>query len=94
MLARPKIRARVLPDDAAAFVALLRRAAIVIEDPGDPPRLTPDPGDDFIVALARAGRCEVIVSGDSHLTEAELENPRVMTPRDFLSALSGESERG
>jgi len=31
-----------------------------------------DPGDDYLVALARAGRGHVIVTGDAHLLEADL----------------------
>ena len=57
------------------------------EDPGDPETVSEDPGDDYLVALARAGRAHVLVSGDPHLTSLQLPGLRVATPREFLDRL-------
>jgi hypothetical protein len=37
------------------------------DDPPTPASLSPDPDDDYLIALARAGKAHVIVSGDAHL---------------------------
>ena len=66
-LSYPKLRRRVPADDAEALVEWLRRSAILAPDPeGTPPIDSPDPGDDYLIALA-AERRAVIVSGDAHL---------------------------
>jgi predicted nucleic acid-binding protein len=66
-LAYPKLRRRVSRADAQDLVDLLRDRAVVIADPaGPPPVRSPDPGDDYLLALASVARA-VIVSGDSHL---------------------------
>jgi uncharacterized protein len=56
---------------------------------GDPPLrsgLTPDPGDDYLVALAQEAAAECIVSGDVHLTQLVDPSPPVLTPRAFLES--------
>jgi predicted nucleic acid-binding protein len=50
--------------------------------------VSPDPGDDYLVALARAGRADVIVSGDSHLIDRPDLNPPALTPRQFTERLT------
>jgi hypothetical protein len=41
-----------------------------------------------LIALARAARADVIVSGDSHLTELPDPTPPVRTPRQFIEQLT------
>ena len=56
-LAYPKLRKRIAADDADAAVEWLRRHATVLLDPSDvPPARSVDPGDDYLIALAVAGR--------------------------------------
>jgi len=45
---------------------LLKATASVIENDPDPPRLSADPGDDYLIALASQSS-SVLVSGDRHL---------------------------
>ena len=63
VLARPKIRAYVDPDEAAQMVSALRLRATVL---GDVPVVSrsPDPKDDPILATAVAGDVDLLVSGD------------------------------
>ena len=69
------------------FVALERNATLV-EDRPLAERVVPgDPDDDYLVALARAGRAHVIVSGDTDLLEADIEPP-ALSPRAFLARLA------
>jgi len=54
VLARGRFRRWLSSEEADAFVASLRVGATVAEDPPPEPGLTPDPDDDYVVALARA----------------------------------------
>lgn len=87
VLARAKVRRRISADQAAKFVTWIRRTVIIEPDPPAERGLTADPGDDFIVALARASGCDVIVSGDTHLTGLKNPRPPVLTPRALLDLL-------
>jgi len=70
------------------YVALLGRLTSVEPDPEVTAGLTLDPGDDYLVALARATRAHFLVSGDPHLTELRQAQPPVLTPRMFLRKLA------
>lgn len=65
-LAYPKLRRRISPEDADELVQLLRRSALLAVDPSDPPRRSPDSGDDYLLALAES-QSAAFVSGDRHL---------------------------
>ena len=73
--------------EADALLAALERHATLVEDAPVGERLVPgDPGDDYLVALARAGGAQAIVTGDAHLLEAGVDRPAV-TPGAFLARL-------
>ena len=91
VLARPKFSKYVTPAEVSAYVRLLRDAGVTHDDPPPQPGLTPDPGDDYVVALARAAGAAVLVSGDAHLTELTDPEPLVLTPRGFLDRLESTS---
>jgi uncharacterized protein len=84
-LTYPTLSARVAARDAAAYVALLEDRAEVAPDPSDPERRSPDPGDDYLLALAEAERA-VLVSGDRHLLGLADRLP-VLTARRFVELL-------
>ena len=83
--AYPKLRSRLAAADAAQFVALLRSAAVLAPDRPNPPRRSPDPGDDYLLALAE-GQKALLVSGDHHLLGLVDRFP-VRSPRAFREAL-------
>lgn len=85
-LAYPKVRRRVGPEEADAFVALLRRGGRLGADPAEPARRSADRGDDYLLALAEAERA-VLVSGDQHLLALAGEFP-IQTSRAFPDALA------
>jgi putative PIN family toxin of toxin-antitoxin system len=86
-LAYPKLRKRVEPSEAIEFIDLLRRSARLLDDPDDPPSVrSPDPGDDYVIALAETAQA-LIVSGDRHLLGLAQHCP-VLSPADFLAELS------
>jgi putative PIN family toxin of toxin-antitoxin system len=51
-LSYPKLRSRPAAQDAEEFVALLRTTARLAADPAERPQRSPDPGDDYLLALA------------------------------------------
>ena len=87
VLARPKFRQYLSVEEAERYVELFRRGGLLVEDPAVEKGLTPDPGDDYLVALARAADATYLVSGDRHLTDLPESDPPVLTPMELLGRL-------
>lgn len=87
VLRRSKFRRYVSEDEAEQYVDVLRRLAIILEDPEEVPAVSVDPKDDYLMALA-ASAGAIVVSGDPHLTEIHNAGPAVVTPREFVDQLS------
>ena len=87
VLHRPKFAQQAADGRADAYVAALTADASRLDDPPDPPSVSPDADDDYLFALARAAGADAIVSGDRHLTGLRDPHPRVMTPREFVRRL-------
>jgi uncharacterized protein len=86
-LAYAKLRSYVSGEEAEAFIELLRGAGMVAHDAASPPRISRDPGDDYLLALARSNAA-VLVSGDQDLLE--VNDAPVESPRSFMSRLTAE----
>jgi putative PIN family toxin of toxin-antitoxin system len=85
-LAYPKIRKRIPAEKAAAFVSWVRDHGTLCEDPPDPaPVRSPDPGDDYLLALAISRRA-FLVTGDRHLLGLRDDLP-ILTPAEFVIKL-------
>jgi putative PIN family toxin of toxin-antitoxin system len=87
VLRREKFRRYATEDEVTAYVELVRREGTVIDDPeptGAP--LSEDPGDEYLIALARGARVTALVSGDRHLLRLRGRIP-VVDPREFLESL-------
>jgi uncharacterized protein len=84
-LAYPKLRERVDSETAARFQELLHLLAEEFEDVQAPPRRSPDPGDDYLIALSASARA-VLVSGDAHLLALAGSIP-VYSARGYLDWL-------
>lgn len=87
VLLRPKFRRYLTEAEALEYVGRFGRLAKVATDPEVVPRITPDPRDDYLVALARCSRADFLVSGDPHLTGLEDPRPPVLSPRAYLELL-------
>ena len=90
-LAYPKLRKRIEPGEADRVVRWLQSTATLQADPDDAsPIRSPDPGDDYLIALAGQLRA-ALVSGDQHLLGLASVLP-VFSPAGFISLL--EKKRG
>ncbi len=74
-LSKPYFR-RLDADTSASILDSIEKVADVFKDPPDPPPLLRDPGDDYLVALARAANADAIVTGDKDL----LDHPGLQPP--------------
>ncbi len=85
-LAYPKLRARITAEESREVLELLAASARMADDPIEPPAVrSPDPDDDYLVALAQDERA-MLVSGDRHLLGLAGRIP-VCTPTDFRRLL-------
>lgn len=95
VLGRERFRRYLDLESAMAYVAELERLGEAWDDPADVPRVTRDPTDDDLIALARAAEVDTIVSGDLDLASLELPDLAVLSPRGLLEAVAtgGQDER-
>jgi len=85
-LAYPKLAKHIAPDEARAVLDVLTESAVMVEDPDRPPGTSsPDPGDDYLIALAESARA-LLVSGDKDVLSLAGEIP-VCSPKEFLTQL-------
>lgn len=89
VLSRPHIARNIAPDTAADLLAAIRQDAILIDDPPPERHVPSDPEDDYLVALALAAGAHAIVTDDTALFALDINRPRILMPRDFLTALEG-----
>jgi putative PIN family toxin of toxin-antitoxin system len=88
VLKRPKFRRYVSTDQASTFLSELAHSAEHRADPTQPPSVSRDPDDDYLIALARTARADALVSGDADLTDLHLNDLPVLTPRQLLDELA------
>jgi uncharacterized protein len=87
-LGYPRLERYVSAPSADAFIAWVARVAVIRPDPTTIAPVTRDPDDDYLFALARDAHIDVIVSGDTDLTDLDEPPTRVLSPRDFLNLLN------
>jgi putative PIN family toxin of toxin-antitoxin system len=84
VLAREKFRRYVDLDTVDDYLSLLRKEALAAQDPAGPPPLrSPDPDDDYLIALAHDQNA-VLVSGDKHLLDIGGGAP-ILAPADLAA---------
>lgn len=85
-LRKPAIRERIRPYNAGRLVNELRAVA---EEIGALPRVqrSPDPTDDFLLALSEAGKADYLVTGDKSglLALARHQSTRIVPAREFAA---------
>ena len=83
----PRIRVRLAPALAGWLVNRLRDVATVVEDL---PKvdLAPDPGDNYLLALAEAGQAQFLVTGDKPVLDLKRHKSTwIVTPAALLELL-------
>ncbi len=87
-LRKPAIAARIQPYKAGRLVNEMKGLA---EDVGALPRVrrSPDPTDDFLLALSEAGKADYLVTGDKSglLALGRHKGTRILPARDFAALL-------
>jgi putative PIN family toxin of toxin-antitoxin system len=86
-LRKPYFKKRVSVEEARNAVARIERVAIEREDPKVVEEVLRDPGDDYLVALAREADAEAIVSGDKDLLDHAGLEPRAINAREACELL-------
>jgi predicted nucleic acid-binding protein len=88
-LQKPRVAELVKPHKAGRLVNQVRKLA---EDVDPLPRLqrSPDPTDDFLLALSRARKADYLVTGDKSglLALGHHEGTQVVSARDFTALIS------
>jgi len=86
----PKIRARLAPALAGRLVNRLRDVAIVVEELSALD-LSPDPDDNYFLALAEAGHAQFLVTGDKSLLSLKWhKSTRITTPAALIDSLKAQ----
>ena len=87
---REGIRFRIHQAEAGRLVNDLRRLATVI-DHLPTVDVSPDPYDNFLLAMAQAGQADLLVTGDKRdlLSLSSHQGTRILTARDALGLLGG-----
>jgi len=89
----PRIRTRLTPALAGRLVNRLRDIAILIEKLPKVDR-SPDPGDNYLLALAEAGEADFLVTGDKPLLRLKRhKSTRIVTPAAMVQLLKTHSGR-
>jgi putative PIN family toxin of toxin-antitoxin system len=87
VLLRPRFSEYVTPEQVRAYVDGLAVEGVAFDDPGHPPRVTRDPDDDYLFALAVAAGADFLVSGDKDITSVSDPPCAVLAPRACFDRL-------
>lgn len=86
---KPRVVELVKPDKAGRLVNQIKRAAEEIA-PLPLVKRSPDPADDFLLALSEAGNADYLVTGDKSglLALKYHKGTRIVSARDFAALLA------
>ena len=85
-----KYRSRVTPKRCARFLEMARTIATVVEVKTDVSAVAADLKDNPVLACAKDGQANYVVTGDAHLLKLEaFEGIKIVTPAQFLDILEG-----
>lgn len=85
-LQKPRVAELIKPHQAGRLVNQIRRLAQEVKTLPSVQR-SPDPGDDFLLALAEAGQADYLVTGDKSglLTLGSHRTTSIIAARDFAA---------
>ncbi|WP_373551107.1 putative toxin-antitoxin system toxin component, PIN family [Haliscomenobacter sp.] len=86
---RPNLQKYVKPDLAALFLEVLSRRVDLIEVNSEV-QVCRDPNDDFLLALCKDGKADLLITGDKDLLIiGAFENTKIVNLSSFEGILSG-----
>ena len=87
-LRKPRIAARIKPHKAGRLVNDIRAFAEIVDKLPKRQR-SPDPTDDFLLALCEGGKAEYLVTGDTSglLSLGRHRATRIVSARDFAGVI-------
>ncbi|HEV3311137.1 MAG TPA: PIN domain-containing protein [Chloroflexota bacterium] len=86
----PRISRRynITPDEVDELCRRIEEESIWLPDPLDPPRLVPtDPGDDYLIQLAKDGGADILVTRDRHFDGIAVPGLQIVPPRLIVPRL-------
>jgi len=88
-LQKPRVAELIKPYQAGRLVNQIKKLAEVV-GPLPPVEGSPDPGDNFLLALAEAGKADYLVTGDKSglLRLAHHHATRIVSAREFAALLA------
>jgi predicted nucleic acid-binding protein len=89
----PRISGRynIVAGEVAEFCRRIEEESIWLSDPVDPPRMvSADPGDDYLILLARDGRADGLVTRDHHFDGVGVPGLEIMPPRIAVRRLGSD----
>jgi hypothetical protein len=89
-----RLRPLISAQAAGVLINELRAHAQMLADLPHIDR-SPDPADNFLLAMAQAGEADVLVTGDKHdlLSIGSFQRTRIITARQFLALLGDKTKR-
>ncbi len=87
-LQKPRIAGRIHPHRAGRLVNQIRKLAVLVEAL-PPVKRSPDPEDDFLLALCEAGEADYLVTGDKCglLSLRHHKATRIISAGEFVALL-------
>lgn len=92
-LERTLTRRFAMGAEVAAFIRRDIESVSEIVDVTAVERVARDPADDMVVAAARAGNVDHLVTGDRDLLELDVAGLSIVTPRRFIEILDAAPDR-
>lgn len=86
----PKLRSRLNPGEVEELTTTLRDVAVMVDSLPEV-QVSPDPDDNFLLAIAQAGRADWLVTGDKRdlLALGTHARTRILSARQALDRLTG-----
>jgi putative PIN family toxin of toxin-antitoxin system len=89
-LEKPYFRERLTVEERQGIPDALARIGLLLADPVAPPSVVRDPGDDYLVELAKMSKAAFIVTGDGDLLDHEGLHPPAINAREACARLPRE----
>lgn len=96
VLARDRLRRRITPEEATAYVDAITLLAHWTDNRPDSelPLVCPDPDDNYLIALYQDAEAHMLVSGDKGVQGVQYPNVYIYSPADALETIKSQHGQG